>query len=56
LYGQQGHSEEPSRFDVIRSKTAFSFITVKQKKMSAKIINFIEEQINRGHTDANPVI
>jgi len=31
-------------------------LTFEQKKRAAKMINLIEEKVNRGHTDENPVI
>jgi len=33
-----------------------SDLTYEQKKRAANMINLIEEKVNRGHTDENPVL
>ncbi|CAJ1944995.1 unnamed protein product [Cylindrotheca closterium] len=42
-------------FNVFHGVKADS-LTAKEKKMSANMINIIEEKVNRGHTPENPIL
>ena len=60
-YGQEAEKKLIAEFSQLLEYSVFhglnaSKLTNKQKKGAANMINLIEEKINRGHTDDNPVL